>query len=202
MDAWAVGYDDIEGEAETLILHWDGTRWLTADSPNPGSGSNDLSGVSAVSPTDVWAVGSSRELATPVHKTLILHWNGKRWSPVASPNPGTAYNALTEVSSVSPSDAWAVGSYRDQEVGNGHAFVLHWDGASWSLVKSLGSPSGLESVSAASPNDAWAVGEYTKAGHHALILHWDGTKWSRPNEVTGSPCGAGWRYPNTRCPTC
>jgi len=180
-DAWAVGWHDIPSEHETLILHWDGTGWSRVLSPNPGSGSNELHGVSAVSPTDAWAVGDSRGLTTPVHETLILHWNGTRWSHVKSPNPSSEFNTLTGVSAVSPTDAWAVGLYWDQ-AGIGHSMVLHWDGTRWSQVKSpnLGSEhTSLSSVIAVSPKDVWAVGDYQEAGIHALVLHWDGTNWSQ-----------------------
>ena len=180
-DAWAVGYDDIEGEHETLLLHWDGTGWSRVISPNPGSGWNELHGVSAVSPTDAWAVGDSSDLTTPVHETLILHWNGTRWSHVKSPNPSSAFNTLTGVSAVSPTDAWAVGLYWDQ-AGIDHALVLHRDGTRWSQVMSpnFGSEhTGLYSVTAVSPKDVWAVGDYQEAGVHALVLHWDGTGWSQ-----------------------
>jgi len=178
-DVWAVGEADYS--SDTLILHWDGTGWSRVLSPNPGSGSNELHGVSAVSPTDAWAVGDSRGLTTPVHETLILHWNGTRWSHVKSPNPSSEFNTLTGVSAVSPTDAWAVGLYWDQ-AGIGHSMVLHWDGTRWSQVKSpnLGSEhTSLSSVIAVSPKDVWAVGDYQEAGIHALVLHWDGTNWSQ-----------------------
>ena len=180
-DAWAVGYDDIPSETETLILRWDGTGWSRVIGPNPGSGSNKLSGVSAVSPTDAWAVGDSRGFATSVHETLIVHWNGTRWSHVKSPNPGSSFNALTGVSAVSPTDAWAVGVYRDEDE-IGHTLALHWDGTRWSQVKTPNPGSSfneLSGVSAVSPKDAWAVGSYQEAGVHALVLHWDGTRWSQ-----------------------
>jgi hypothetical protein len=138
--------------------------------------------VSAVSPTDAWAVGDSGDFMTPVHETLILHWNGTRWSHVKSPNPGSELSTLTDVSAVSPTDAWAVGIYRDQEAGIGHALVLHWDGARWSRVKSpnFGSKhTTLDSVTAVSPKDVWAVGDYQEAGIHALLLNWDGARWSQ-----------------------
>jgi hypothetical protein len=180
-DAWAVGWHDIPSEHETLILHWDGTRWSRVMSPNPGSGSNELHGVSAVSPTDAWAVGDSSDLTTPVHQTLILHWNGTRWSHVKSPNPSSEFNTLTGVSAVSPTDAWAVGLYWDQ-AGINHALVLHWDGTRWSRVKTPNPRSihsSLDSVTAVSPKNVWAVGDYQEAGVHALVLHWNGTRWSQ-----------------------
>jgi hypothetical protein len=181
LDAWAVGYDETEGDYETLLLHWDGTRWSRVIGPNPGSGSNELQAVSAVSPSEAWAVGDSLGFATAVDETLIVHWNGRRWSHVKSPNRGSSFNALTGVSAVSPTDAWAVGSYRDEgEIGQ--TLALHWDGARWSQVKTPNPGSisnSLAGVSAVSPKDVWAVGEYQGAGTHALVLHWDGTKWSQ-----------------------
>jgi hypothetical protein len=182
-DAWAVGYDDIPSEHETLILHWDSTGWSRVIGPNPGSGSNELHAVSAVSPTDAWAVGDSRGFATSVHETLIVHWNGRRWSQVRSPNPGASFNTLTGVSAVSSTDAWAVGIYRD-EAEIGHTLALHWDGTSWSQIKTPNRGSihnSLASVSAVSSRDVWAVGYYQEAGTHALVLHWDGARWSQVN---------------------
>jgi hypothetical protein len=42
--------------------------------------SNLLEGVSAVSATDVWAVGYSDNSFNGEARTLILHWNGTAWS--------------------------------------------------------------------------------------------------------------------------
>jgi hypothetical protein len=85
------------------------------------------------------------------------------------------------VSATSPTDAWAVGLYWDQ-AGINHALVLHWDGTSWSQVKTPNPRSirsSLDSVTAVSPKNVWAVGDYQEAGVHALVLDWDGTRWSQ-----------------------
>jgi hypothetical protein len=67
--------DRVEAEiGHRLALHWDGTRWSQVKTPNPGLIDNSLDSVSAVSPKDAWAVGSSRDTAG-VH-TLVLHWDG------------------------------------------------------------------------------------------------------------------------------
>jgi hypothetical protein len=63
-----------------VILHWDGARWSRVKSPNPSSNFNSLSGVSARSAKAALAVGfyfGSTGLNT---YTLILHWDGARWS--------------------------------------------------------------------------------------------------------------------------
>jgi hypothetical protein len=81
-DASAVGayINPTTGASETLALHWNGTKWSTVSSPNPGgtTSANDynyLAGVSANSATDAWAVGAYTGRAT-----IVLHWNGTSWS--------------------------------------------------------------------------------------------------------------------------
>jgi len=66
-----------------------------------------LNGVAATSATNAWAVG-----ATTSGKTLILHWNGTRWTQVTSPSPSSAKygNDLSAVTATSASSAWAVGT--------------------------------------------------------------------------------------------
>jgi hypothetical protein len=105
-------------------------------SPNPGGTSapdrNFLYGASADSATDAWAVGYYIvNPTTEVAETLALHWNGTKWSKVASPNPGNG-NGLSSVSADSATDAWAVGYYANPTTGSQETLALHWNGTSWS----------------------------------------------------------------------
>ena len=63
-----------------------------------------LTGITARSASDVWAVGY-----TTGPKTLTLHWDGTTWTTVSSPDVGSA-SQLTSVSA-SPGAAivWAAG---------------------------------------------------------------------------------------------
>jgi hypothetical protein len=95
-EAWAVGHacKRIVGgvndamRCHTFTAHWDGTRWSRIRSPNPSSSdlgvnsgiANELNGVSAISTTDVWAVGEYTEDVSRATLTLILHWDGAAWS--------------------------------------------------------------------------------------------------------------------------
>jgi len=57
-NVWAVGrYISITGSDQTLIEQWTGSAWSVVPSPNVGSLSNVLRGVTAVSATRAWAVG-------------------------------------------------------------------------------------------------------------------------------------------------
>jgi hypothetical protein len=81
-EAWAVGdfQQDETAAIEPFVVHSDGTSWRKAKSPAPSSTINILYGVSATSATDAWAVGYYDDGSRGVSRTLILHWNGSRWS--------------------------------------------------------------------------------------------------------------------------
>lgn len=78
-NVWAVGRSGGR-HRKTLTLHWDGTGWSRIASPNPSSSRVELNGLSVRLASDVWAVDNYVDEATGVWKTLILHWNGVRWS--------------------------------------------------------------------------------------------------------------------------
>jgi hypothetical protein len=176
-----------------------------------------LLGVSGVSRSDAWAVGG---FSTAGGRRLILHWNGSRWAPVTSPDPGNGAQ-LTAVSARSASDAWAVGSYCTSGCGGvsaaKQAFILRWNGTSWKRT-AIPPPRGaissfLSGVTALSPDSAWAVGSYCPAAQcylggppaRPLILHWNGAVWRRVaspdpggrfgtslNAVTASSATSAW----------
>ena len=180
--AWAVGsYDATATAGDNLAVQWNGTAWSKARTPNPSPTFNSLTGVSTTSASDAWAVGIAETTASGT--VLILHWNGAAWSKVKSPNPAGA--SLTAVSADSGTDAWAVGDYCVSSCGGPGAVLdtmtLHWNGTSWSKIKSP-SPSStgrnlLFGVSATSATSAWAVG--ANPNGTTLILHWNGTSWSQ-----------------------
>jgi hypothetical protein len=186
--AWAVGQSCTfaVNHCHTLIVHWNGTAWSKATSPNPGAEGRSLYGVSADSPTDAWAAGSYCTTSSCTGQDmLLLHWNGTAWSKVPSPNPGPA-SFLIAVSAVSPSDAWATGDYcTTSSCAVSDTLLLHWNGTTWSKVATPNpgpSSNSLNAVTAVSPTDAWVTGDYCapKCGGHVrtLILHWNGTAWT------------------------
>ena len=155
-------------------------KWSVVSSPNPTVTPNGLSGVAAVSATDVWAVGSSGSQSSG-GQTLIEKWNGTSWGIVASPNPGSIYNTLSGVTAVSATNVWAVG-YDVNTTGVTQTLIEHWNGTTWSVVKSP-SPASVNNelfkVAAVSATDVWAVGfSTTNTTDHTLIEHWNGTTWS------------------------
>jgi hypothetical protein len=183
-DAWAVGNQCPScGNPGTLILHWDGSRWSTVPSPDPGPKGNLLNAVAAVSPSDAWAVGTYANSMCSEAATVILRWNGTKWSPVKSPNFG-ACNFLDGINASSATSAWAVGGSCTVAVNHCHTLIERWNGTTWSKVASPnpGPIASLNGVTAVSPTDVWVTGDYCapKCGGHirALIMHWNGTAWT------------------------
>ena len=192
-DAWAVGtMPGSAGVTDSLILHWNGKSWSQVSSPTPANSYLNLAGVSAISTSDAWAVGTYYNNTTNTYDTLILHWNGKAWTKVSSPNPdATGENRLNAVSADGAGDVWAVGTLCSIVSGqcafsDESTLILHWTGTKWAQVASP-SPSTkanfLNGVSAdpATAKDAWAVGWYTTTSgtDDTLALRWNGTTWSQ-----------------------
>jgi hypothetical protein len=161
------------GAQRTLALRWNGTRWAHAPTPSPGA-SGCLTAVTAVSPSNAWAVGwtAVNHLSGP-RRTLVLHWNGTRWARVASPAPPKASSELNGVSAISARNAWAVGDVVRNQASR--TLVLHWNGARWLTAASPSQGfSVLSGVSDVSVRHALAVGA---GGSGALALRWNGARW-------------------------
>jgi hypothetical protein len=202
-EAWLVGerWRGRHQDGETLIERWNGNGWRVMSTPNPstGGGRSDaiLEAVGVRSASDAWAVGYS---LTGRHmlesRTLIEHWDGRRWrivpSPSARASDGVLYDILFGVTAVHAGDAWAVGTYESEAGGYGgggdHALVLHWNGRHWSRadLPRIRERSFLHGILVRA-GTAWAVGDrgLPPHRHRALVERWDGTRWT----VARSPSG-------------
>ena len=94
-DVWAVGSGPSEGSDQPIALHWNGGQWSSIPVPTPQGAHGFLSGVTAISPTNAWAVGGYRPSGSTL-QPLIERWNGSAWRVVAAPNVGD-YAALEAV---------------------------------------------------------------------------------------------------------
>ena len=156
-DVWAVGFKATSSTTEVNVsLHWDGTSWTQAPVSHFRFGG--VGPVAALSPADVWAVGSGPGVPTggfSAHPTAVIeHWNGTSWTVVPSPNPNPqGNNGLGAVAAVSASDVWAVG---EQLLG---PFTEHWNGTSWSIVATPAGVRGFAAMAASSGGTVLAVGQ-------------------------------------------
>lgn len=148
---------------KTLILRWNGTKWVQTPSPNPSGPVIEmiLDGAAATSVSNAWAVGDYS--TGTIQQTIILRWNGTAWNLVPNPSPGQQ-PSLSGVAATSASDAWAVGGYLAGSAEN--TLLVHWNGSAWKMMigPNPGSSSSLTGVAATSPSNVWAVGNFGNGG--------------------------------------
>lgn len=182
-DVWAVGFNGPENDdSKTLAMHFDGSKWSIATTPSVGTGANQLNGVLALAPNDVWAVGFSTPVPPPTQAatlTLIEHFDGTSWSVVPSPNvgPNSIYqsNRLFGLTANSPHDVWAFGSYFAADgSGHQHTLLLHWNGTKWTVSPSPNPTNGVF------PSDLLFAGVVPSPGNIWIF----GAKDAPPHDVT------------------
>src|SRR5215831_6046642 len=182
-DAWAVGYaarvTPRGAFHRALIEHWDGSTWRVVPAPQAGTEDNDLWAVTALSASNVWAVGNEN-VGRFTFRPLVQHWNGRAWTLVRVPSPpltGTGAS-LFGVAAASPRDIWAVGGYATRT--RFQPLVEHFDGARWAIipVPTAGSAV-LNRVSMLPSGTGWAAGTRGAAPHsRALIERFNGRRWA------------------------
>lgn len=138
---WAVG--------ENTTCFFDGRGWTRIDPP----GFPDLEDVSAVSATDVWAVGFEVSCSpqTCFFGSVIQRWDGTQWRDVRHP----LASSLVGVYAAAADDVWAVGTSDD-----GDTVIQHWNGVSWRDVPSPDPGNGgqLNTIDGLGADELWAAG--------------------------------------------
>jgi len=205
---WAVGQEGAGGKSiANQVLRWNGSTWRKFSVPNPGgTGADSVSELFAVrcaAAANCWAVGEHSRGDALLNEAL--HWNGKKWTAVPTPNPGGKgsgkISELEDSTCITSADCWAVGDFGSGTEGPTEKRinqVLHWNGKKWSRLRVL-NPGGtrighvntLYSVRCLSAKDCTAVGDYGTTSASGVLrnqaLHWNGTKWSLAN--TANPGG-------------
>jgi hypothetical protein len=177
---WAVGYHydaTSGGDAGAQIQRWNGRVWRPISLPVLDGPSVLLDAVDGTSASDVWAVGSRFG-----DETLIVHWDGASWQRVPAPSPPEDPQLSIELQSVfaaSPRQAWAVGTYFEND--SMRSLVMRWDGTAWSILHdaAIDPAADPDSVGGSGPDDVWIVGAGAGLQRDTLAAHWDGTSWTR-----------------------
>lgn len=156
-----------------------GSSWTIVRSPDAGSGSNQLAGVSCPSASACAAVGYYVN-SSGTSETLAETWNGTAWSTATSPNKGSAGDQLDGVSCTTSTSCMSVGDYGDSS-GNVETLVEGWNGTTWSIVPSPDPSKNadyLTGISCTGKSFCVAVGDSGVDYSKTLILSWNGTTWS------------------------
>jgi hypothetical protein len=161
-DVWAVGYrTDRKGRGSMpLVEHWNGRRWRAVRLPAKRlpNGNGQFRAVHALSPRNVWAVGST-QVQIDAH-TLTGHWNGRSWSFGSTPNRRFNDNELWAVGAVGGGEVWAGGAW--SVAGEYHQLLIqHRQGRRWRTSRLEGAKAGwLTDIELLSRREGWAVGAY------------------------------------------
>jgi photosystem II stability/assembly factor-like uncharacterized protein len=138
---WAVG----DGAAGTHRMHKTIDGGATWTSLTDADFSTTLEGVSAVSSTVAWAVGSNVNL-------VVRTTDGVNWS--ATNTPG-ATAQLNDIAAFSATHAWALGSETVLGVAQPRVWRTTDGGTTWALVHAPAVSSNIENGAAFSTTSAW-----------------------------------------------
>lgn len=114
---WAAGraVQESAKNAVPAIQTWDGSAWRRQVLPKVGKG--ELTGLAALAPDDIWAVGGAT--SGGVERPYAAHWDGTKWTDATTPD--IADGRLRAVGRSGDGTLWAVG-------GKGAVSVaLRWD---------------------------------------------------------------------------
>jgi hypothetical protein len=130
--AWAFG--QLASPSASYVVHYNGTKWNRVSFPLY------TQGASAVSASNIWAVGSWALGKEPKGASpfAVEHWNGSAWHEVPVPAlklPKGAQGVQAEsVVAEGASDVWAA-AYLTEGMGVGNGIVLlHWNGKKFTQV--------------------------------------------------------------------
>jgi hypothetical protein len=179
-DAWAVGfYIPSQGKDFALAEHWNGTAWSPALPLNPSPSFDYLDGVSAVSPTDVWAVGQYLT-GSGAYQPLIEHWNGSAWLMVPSPNTG-GLSILRAVKALSAKNVWAVGT-TFLSGSQSNTLIEHWNGLAWAIVPSPNPGNQINDLTSITGDltALWASGDFLQnTAYRTAVLRDQNRVWNK-----------------------
>jgi hypothetical protein len=185
-DVWATGASHLVGSSRTdALLHFDGRNWQSVNVPAPAGQSVHLASISAVSATNIWAVGLSSAQQT---QPYVAHFNGTNWQRVTFPALA-APGELTSVSTAGPNAVFATGKTSPSSATTTPVFG-QWNGTTWGLLPAPANTghSVINAVGAVNSTQAWAVG-YDAAGvtpDVARAWHWVGGHWLKTTPVSHS----------------
>ena len=181
-DCWAVGTYEKHHAGLNEALHWNGRHWSAAPMPLPGGTQagdvSELFDVTCTSARNCWSAGEYGTIAGASERlrNQALHWDGRRWSVAAVPDPGGTsagdISLLDGVRCVTARDCWAVGA--EGTIGSSIKVLneaLRWNGTRWSLHATRdpggtgnGDVNHLNAVRCTSTTFCWAVGDRQRAG--------------------------------------
>jgi hypothetical protein len=156
-----------------VVLHWNGAHWRVVRTAHLPAFSSSLEAVTAVSRSEVWAVGDRSRTRETNSQPLIERWNGSAWRVVSSPRAGPHGGSLWSVDRTAGAGTWTGG---DQGTASSfHPFLQRHSDAGWRTASSpAAAPAFVTGLDVRSATDVWAVGPSPLG---ARLWHWNGRAW-------------------------
>ena len=180
-DAWAVGIDG-------YVLHWRDGRWHVAKRwREPTSLPLELTGVTALSPDNVWVFGSGGFTAG----FGTWHLAGGKWTRVRG-----AGGDITFASALSPTDIWAIGGKIAPQDS-----IVHLSHGRWSYVTSkVLAGHQFAGIVATGPGQVWAAASLGGGAVGAELVHLSHGRWTSvrvpghyvPESIASDGAGGLW----------
>jgi len=138
--------------------------------------------VAAVSPADVWAVGSPAN-PRPHARQFLMHWNGRGWSTLSIPKPASippnSFESVGNLVAAGPRDVWLQRNIETGSKGARTLYLLHWNGKSWHRVP-LGEPiSDVNEMARDGHGGLWLVTNGPGPAFSWFFDHYSGGRWTR-----------------------
>ncbi|WHT19170.1 hypothetical protein N8J89_39805 [Crossiella sp. CA-258035] len=156
------------------VQRWDGTAWRRQTLPALGKG--ELNGIVSLGAGQALAVGAQFGTAGQPQRPLVLRLSNGQWRTEPVPQPA-GHSWLSAVTSVSPTEAWAVGATSVNGVEQ--PLALRWNGSAWAATQVPPVPDGrLRAVGRTAAGELLAAGG---KGAVAVLLRWDpaANAWQR-----------------------
>lgn len=174
----------VKAAGQPLIEHWDGKAWQIVASPaganypqGPFGSTNRLTGISAISANDIWAVGT-QATKTNVPQSgnsfffmeaapLVEHWDGTSWTEKKLPDS-------LQKEGFSPSNIHALATNDVWSFNTGSSFAFTGPITIKRFLPGTPPPGSINSLPIA--GTPIAINTQSLASPH--ILHWNGENWS------------------------
>jgi len=160
---WFFGGSNFAGPGRPVIEERSRGRWHSAQLP-PGM-HNWITGASAVSASDIWAV--------TFLNAKVLHWDGSAWKIVPKGGWGTR-GQFTDIVALGPKNVWLFGGHGRAHPGGG---TWHLTGTKWTKVRGMATD--IAQASALSATDMWGIGSIR--GTRNALLRFRGSTWQHVN---------------------
>jgi hypothetical protein len=147
------------------VLHWHNGKWTVAKSflLTGGPPSPQLTGVTALSPTNVWVFGGTGYWVG----RGSWHLHGHTWTKVT----GAGRN-IFEASAPSANSMWAIAGH------NGDSLLRFANGAWHQVMNPALTGLEFEGIFASSATNVWVTASQADGSTGARLLHLHGTHWS------------------------